>query len=712
MRKQLVSFLSILVLMSLLLTACGGGAETPTEEATEAPTEETTEEPTEAEEPTEEESAGVIGMITDMGGVDDKSFNEMAWKGMQRAEEELGANVSYLESQQQTDYATNITQYVRQEVDLIITVGFLLADATAEAAQEYPDMNFAIVDHSFEGAYDNARSLTFGTDQAGFLAGYAAADATETGIVATFGGINIPPVSIFMIGFTSGVDYYNEVNGTDVEVLGWSNETYEGVFVGNFESTDDGRRVAEEFLSEGADVIMPVAGPVGLGSAQAVQEHGDAWIIGVDQDWTLSAPEYADVILTSVMKNIDVAVYDTIRKVIDPDFGGFDGEVYVGTLENNGVGLARVKSDAVSDNLSQDLDGIKQQIIDGELTTGWNDYLASLGQAPEEPENEEVTVGMITDMGGVDDKSFNEMAWKGMQRAEEELGANVSYLESQQQTDYATNITQYVRQEVDLIITVGFLLADATAEAAQEYPDMNFAIVDHSFEGAYDNARSLTFGTDQAGFLAGYAAADATETGIVATFGGINIPPVSIFMIGFTSGVDYYNEVNGTDVEVLGWSNETYEGVFVGNFESTDDGRRVAEEFLSEGADVIMPVAGPVGLGSAQAVQEHGDAWIIGVDQDWTLSAPEYADVILTSVMKNINVAVFDSIKQVAAPDFSGFDGEVYVGTLENNGVGLGPIADGAVSDEVLEALDDVKMLIIRDELDTGWSGYLESLSE
>jgi basic membrane protein A len=451
---------------------------------------------------------------------------------------------------------------------------------------------------------------------------------------------------------------------------------------------------------------------VGLGSAQAVQEHGDAWIIGVDQDWTVSAPEYEDVILTSVMKNVDVAVYDSIKKVIDPNFSGFNGEVYVGTLENNGVGIARVQRDAVSADLSQTLDEIKQQIIKGELNTGWGDYLASLGQETEEPEYEEVTVGMVTDMGGVDDKSFNAMAWNGMQRAEEELGANVSYLESQQQTDYATNINQYIRQEVDLIVTVGFLLADATAEAAQENPDANFAIVDHDFGGEYDNVRSLTFSTDQAGFLAGYAAAAASETGTVATFGGINIPPVSIFMIGFESGVQHYNETHDAEVEVLGWSNETYEGVFVGNFESTDDGRRVAEEFLAEGADVIMPVAGPVGLGSAQAVQEHGDAWIIGVDQDWTISAPEYEDIILTSVMKNVDVAVFDSIRKVASPDFEGFNGEVYVGTLENNGVGLAPIAQGAVSDEVLEELDDVKMSVIREELDTGWSGYLESLSE
>ena len=123
-----------------------------------------------------------------------------------------------------------------------------------------------------------------------------------------------------MIGYEAGVEYYNEMNGTDVEVLGWSTADNNGVFAGNFESTDDGRRIAEEFLAEGADVIMPVAGPVGLGSAEAVKAAGDAWIIGVDTDWTVSAPEYAEVVLTSVLKNMDVAIYDTIELAAGPDF--------------------------------------------------------------------------------------------------------------------------------------------------------------------------------------------------------------------------------------------------------------------------------------------------------------------------------------------------------------------------------------------------------
>ena len=707
MRKTLLTWLSVLVLLSTLLTACGPKATpTPTQEATQAATEET-QAPTEEAKPTIK-----VGMVSDLGGIDDKSFNATSWKGVERAIKDLGIDGSYLESQQQTDYATNITQYIKQKADLIITVGFLLADDTAKFAKDNPDTNFAIVDYSYDPPIDNVRALTFAIDQAGFLAGYTAAAASKTGKVATFGGINIPPVAAFMVGFESGVEYYNQQNGKNVEVLGWSTADNNGVFVGNFESTDDGRRVAEEFLSEGADVIMPVAGPVGLGSAQAVKEHGNAWIIGVDTDWTVSAPEYKDIVLTSVMKNMDVAVYDTIKKVADPNFNGFHGETYVGTLENNGVGLSPVNEQAgLPADFSQKLDEVKQGIIRGDVKTGWSAYLQALSGQSAEPEYRHIKVGMVSDLGGIDDKSFNATSWKGVERAIKDLGIDGSYLESQQQTDYATNITQYIKQKADLIITVGFLLADDTAKFAKDNPDTNFAIVDYSYDPPIDNVRALTFAIDQAGFLAGYTAAAASKTGKVATFGGINIPPVAAFMVGFESGVEYYNQQNGKNVEVLGWSTADNNGVFVGNFESTDDGRRVAEEFLSEGADVIMPVAGPVGLGSAQAVKEHGNAWIIGVDTDWTVSAPEYKDIVLTSVMKNMDVAVYDTIKKVADPNFNGFHGETYVGTLENNGVGIAPVAKGAVSDDVLKELDVVKDGIIHGAIDTGWMDYLKGLS-
>ncbi|MDF1513143.1 MAG: BMP family ABC transporter substrate-binding protein [Anaerolineae bacterium] len=319
-------------------------------------------------------------------------------------------------------------------------------------------------------------------------------------------------------------------------------------------------------------------------------------------------------------------------------------------------------------------------------------------------------VGMVTDQGGIDDASFNATSWVGVEMAEEELGVDGSYLESTGPTDYAPNITQYLNQDADLIVTVGWMLADDTATFAAENPDTNFAIVDFAYDPPIPNVRNLVFNTDEAAVLAGYVAAAASKTGKVATFGGVNIPTVSIFMVAFESGVELYNEKYGTSVEVLGWDTAANTGVFVGNFDSTDDGRRVAEEFLGEGADVIMAVAGPVGLGTAQAILEHGDAWFIGVDTDWRLSAPEYKDIILCSVLKKLENAVFDSIEKAASPDFEGYDGEVWVGTLENDGVGLTSVAEGAVPDQVLEDIEQIGKDVKAGDVNTGWTDYLSSL--
>jgi basic membrane protein A len=344
-----------------------------TEAPTEAPTEAMTEAPTEAAE------AFTVGQVTDLGGIDDKSFNATAYAGIERAIAELGVEGKYLESQQQSDYAKNIQQYIDEGTDLIVTVGFLLGVDTAVAAKANPEQKFAIVDYAYPDCFGdtavegqtcgsatelpNVLGLTFSTDQAAFLAGYAAAASSESGKVATFGGINIPTVSIFMKGFEAGVKYYNQQKGTNVEVLGWDTAANDGSFTGNFESTDDGRAFAESFAQEGADIVMPVAGPVGLGSAAYCKESGACKIVGVDTDWTVSASEYTDVILTSVLKNMDVAVFDSIKAAQD---GTFQGGVYVGTLANDGVGIADVAG--ASSELTAELEAIQAQLIDGSLT--------------------------------------------------------------------------------------------------------------------------------------------------------------------------------------------------------------------------------------------------------------------------------------------------------------------------------------------------------
>jgi len=282
----------------------------------------------------------------------------------------------YLESQGQSDYAKNIQQFVYEKTGLIITVGFLLGVDTAKSAQANPDTKFAIVDYSYPDCFGdpadegktcgsttelaNVMGLTFATDEAAFLAGYAAAASTQTGKVATFGGINIPPVTIFMKGFEAGVAYYNAQKGTAVEVLGWNTAAGEGSFTGNFDSLDDGRSFAESFVQEGADIILPVAGPVGFGSAAYCKESGSCKVIGVDVDWTVSAAEYTDVILTSVLKNVNVAVYDATKAAVD---GTFKGGVYLGTLKNGGVGLAAVAG--ASAELKAELEKLQADIVAG-----------------------------------------------------------------------------------------------------------------------------------------------------------------------------------------------------------------------------------------------------------------------------------------------------------------------------------------------------------
>jgi basic membrane protein A len=659
-------------------------------------------------------TAGIkIGQVTDLGGIDDKSFNATAWKGVEMAVTQLGAEGKFLESQAQADYAKNIQQFLDEKLDLIVTVGFLLGVDTATAAKANPNQNFAIVDYAYPDCWPgavvgkdcgsdtelaNVLGLTFATDEAAFLAGYAAAAMSKTGKIGTFGGIKLPTVTIFMKGLEAGVKYYNQVKGTNVQILGWETAKDEGLFTGNFESTDDGRRFAESLMDEGADIIMPVAGPVGLGSAAACKERG-TMLIGVDTDWFVSAPEFQSTYLTSVLKNMDEAVFAAAKSVAE---GTFKGGAYVGTLKNNGVGIAAFHDydSKTPATLKTELDQIKAALIAGRITVA--DVLAGKATVAK------ITVGQVTDLGGIDDKSFNATAWKGVEMAVTQLGAEGKFLESQAQADYAKNIQQFLDEKLDLIVTVGFLLGVDTATAAKANPNQNFAIVDYAYPDCWPgavvgkdcgsdtelaNVLGLTFATDEAAFLAGYAAAAMSKTGKIGTFGGIKLPTVTIFMKGLEAGVKYYNQVKGTNVQILGWETAKDEGLFTGNFESTDDGRRFAESLMDEGADIIMPVAGPVGLGSAAACKERG-TMLIGVDTDWFVSAPEFQSTYLTSVLKNMDEAVFAAAKSVAEGTFKG---GAYVGTLKNNGVGIAAFHnyDSKTPATLKTELDQIKAALI-----------------
>ncbi len=371
------ALVGLLATASIVFAACSGAATTaPSASPSEAPSVAPSVAPTEA--PTPAPAAFKACEVSDTGGIDDKGFNQNAWEGVQQAQKEFNlAQIKFLESTAETDYARNIQTFIDEKCDIIVTVGFLLGDATKAAAEANPNQKFAIVDFAYDPPLPNVAGIVFQIDEATFLAGYLSAGMSKTGIVGTYGGINIPPVTQFMDGYAAGINYYNKQKGTKVKLLGWDPVQKQGSFTGDFSDTAKGRQQAEGFIQEGADIIMAVAGPVGLGSMAAVQDANksgnNVMFIGVDVDQALSAPEYQDIMLTSIMKRIDNGVKGAIKAALD---GTFKGGVLVNTLSNEGVGLAPFHKfeDKVPADLKTEIDAVKAKIISGEIKIA--DWLA------------------------------------------------------------------------------------------------------------------------------------------------------------------------------------------------------------------------------------------------------------------------------------------------------------------------------------------------
>lgn len=364
--KKTATIAAVATVMALSLTACGN-RDAGTTSSDPAPSESTTESSAPATtEPTATQYPDFTAcMVSDSGGFDDKSFNETSLKGQTDAADTLGVQTSQVESNSDTEYADNINQLVSDGCNEITTVGFLLGDATEAAAKANPDIDFAIVDYAYEKPAKNLKGLIFSTDQAAYLAGYLAAAESQSGIVGTFGGLNIPTVTIFMEGFRLGIEKYNEDNGSDVQLLGWDGK--EGSFTEDFNDKGKGQSVGADLIQQGADIIMPVAGPAGLGGLQAAKDAG-ARGIWVDTDG-FESTEYGDILLTSVTKGLDVSVTEAIKESAE---GTFSNELFNGTLENNGVGIAPYHAfdGAIDQAVKDKIEELKAQIISGEITLG------------------------------------------------------------------------------------------------------------------------------------------------------------------------------------------------------------------------------------------------------------------------------------------------------------------------------------------------------
>jgi basic membrane protein A and related proteins len=324
-------------------------------------------------------------IVSDAGGFDDKSFNQLSYEGVQQAADELGVEFKSVESNSQNDYAPNLESLVGEGCNTIVTVGFALAAATKESAAANPDIKYILIDDAADGGDDgqtfdgqadepNIKPLLYDTAQAAFMAGYAAADFTTTGKVGTYGGAPYPTVTIFMDGYRQGVQYYNKEKGKSVKVIGWNGKN--GSFTGGFEANEAATNTAKQILDQDADVILPVGGPIYQGAITAIQDSGkDVAMLGVDADLFETDPNTQPYVLTSILKNMKVSTYEAIMSAgTDPD--NFDFSPYIGTLENEGVGIAPFHNfeSKVNPDLQGELDTIKSGIIDGSIKV--NSYLS------------------------------------------------------------------------------------------------------------------------------------------------------------------------------------------------------------------------------------------------------------------------------------------------------------------------------------------------
>lgn len=305
-----------------------------------------------------------VGLVTDVGKVDDRTFNESAYKGMMRAVKEFGIKSAFIETQQPTDYDKNIEQFAAAGYDMIITVGFMLGDATKKMAQKYPQVRFTIVDFSYDPALDNVVGLLFAEEQSGFMAGALAGLMSESKIVGMVAGVEIPPVIRFRKGYEAGVKHVC----ADCEVL--------GVYIDSFIDPARGKTAAMSQIDEGADVIFGGGGTTGSGAILGATQAG-VWSIGVDQDEYLTTFKEgrtpgANKLLSSAMKRVDNAVYGAVKQAVE---GNFSGGTFKFDATNGGTGLAPFHETeaSVPDEVKAKLQAIAADLKSGKLTVKIDD---------------------------------------------------------------------------------------------------------------------------------------------------------------------------------------------------------------------------------------------------------------------------------------------------------------------------------------------------
>jgi len=336
-----------------------------------------------AQDATPEMGAGIesVCLVTDVGRVNDGTFNQFAYDGMLQAAEDFGLDNTFIETTAQTDYAANLATCIQEGYDAIVTVGFLLADATLVAAQENPDIYFIGVDQFlFEGPA-NYVGIQFREDQSAFLVGALAVLVTESNTIGGVFGIDIPPVVRFRLGYEQGIQYMAALLEKDVNIL--------GVYIDSFTAPDRGAAAAQQFIGEGVDVLFGGGGPTGSGAIASAASEG-VWVIGVDQDEYFSTfgegeTPGADKIITSGVKRVDVGVYDMVEALAEGHMDAFFGGTnYILDVANGGMTYAPANEADIPEEYYEVLAQLQEALASGDLITGINPETFSIETSVED----------------------------------------------------------------------------------------------------------------------------------------------------------------------------------------------------------------------------------------------------------------------------------------------------------------------------------------
>ena len=778
------------------------------EKAEETKTEEKAEE-TKAEEKAEETKAEAgkveelpaisIGLCTDTGGVDDKSFNQGTWEGVKRyaADHKLDKDaIQYVQATSDADYIPQLTTFSEAGKDLIVAPGFLFKDAITQVAKDFPEQKFLFIDDVSDAP--NVCSAVFAEHEGSFLVGMAAglkADAEGKKKVGFVGGMDFETIQKFEAGYEQGVHAVNP----DIEVV--------VEYVGAFDKPEDAQAIATKMFDNGCYIIYHAAGSSGNGVIKEAKDRAlngeDVWVIGVDRD-QYEEGIYKDdksVILTSMVKRVDNASYIIATEVAK---GEFKGGVRTFGLKEDGVALPD-KNPNLKDEWVKAIKEKAADIISGKLTIDpqpdrlkdKDSKTEKAGEKAEETKAEEkveetkaeekaeetkveekaeetkaeekveetkaeetkaeavavvatkaeekaeetkaeekveetkadekaeetkaeekveetkaeekaeetkaeagkveelpaISIGLCTDTGGVDDKSFNQGTWEGVKRyaADHKLDKDaIQYVQATSDADYIPQLTTFSEAGKDLIVAPGFLFKDAITQVAKDFPEQKFLFIDDVSDAP--NVCSAVFAEHEGSFLVGMAAglkADAEGKKKVGFVGGMDFETIQKFEAGYEQGVHAVNP----DIEVV--------VEYVGAFDKPEDAQAIATKMFDNGCYIIYHAAGSSGNGVIKEAKDRAlngeDVWVIGVDRD-QYEEGIYKDdksVILTSMVKRVDNASYIIATEVAKGEFKG---GVRTFGLKEDGVAL-PDKNPNLKDEWVKAIKEKAADIISGKL-------------